>query len=294
MKASIGILGLGKIGRAAGENLLKEGFPVAAVRRPSTEDFIKVGGTLVETAAELARRCELVITCLPSEESMHESFEGPRGLIAGAHKNLTVLEMGTFSVALKTELANGLRAKGTPMLDCPISGTPSMVANKAGVLFVSGDKAVAERWADAINAFAPKNFHVGEFGCGMAIKLATNFIVGANSLAVAEGFAFGIRAGLDPELMIKVMGPSAAGSRVFDFRAPMIAQRKFKPAPGPAHVLWKDLQLVKAESDRLGLAAPVLHTQLEWFGKMMSGGRQDDECAAVFEVLMDASKPTGN
>ncbi|MFM9886285.1 MAG: NAD(P)-dependent oxidoreductase [Burkholderiales bacterium] len=291
MKPQIGILGLGKIGRAAGENLLKEGYPVAAVRRPSTEDFVKVGGTLVDTAAELARRSELVITCLPSVESMHESFEGPHGLIAGAHARLTVLEMGTFSVALKSELATGLRAKGTPMLDSPISGTPSMVANKVGVLFVSGDKAVADRWTEVFNVFAPKNFHVGEFGCGMAIKLATNFIVGANSLAVAEGFAFGIRAGLDPELMIKVMGPSAAGSRVFDFRAPMIAQRKFRPAPGPAHVLWKDLQLVKEESERLGLAAPILKTQLEWFGKMMDGGRQDDECAAVFEVLMDASKP---
>lgn len=291
MKARIGILGLGKIGRAAGENLLKEGYPVAAVRRPSTEDFIKSGGTLVDTPAELARDSELVISCLPSIASMHEAFEAPNGLIAGAHDRLAVLEMGTFSAALKTELANGLRAKGTPMLDSPISGTPSMVANKVGVLFISGDKAVAERWSEAINAFAPKNFHVGAFGCGMAIKLATNFIVGANSLAVAEGFAFGIRAGLDPELMIKVMGPSAAGSRVFDFRAPMIAQRKFRPAPGPAHVLWKDLQLVKEESERLGLAAPILKTQLEWFGKMMDGGREDDECAAVFEVLMEASEP---
>lgn len=292
MKPQIGILGLGKIGRAAGESLLKDGYSVSAVRRPSTEDFVIVGGKLVGTAAELARTSELVITCLPTEASMHEAFEGPTGLIAGAHAGLTVLEMGTFPGTLKAELAAGLKSKHAAMLDAPISGTPSMVANKVGVLFVSGDKAVADKWAEVCNVFAPKNFYVGEFGCGMAIKLCTNFIVGANSLAVAEAFVFGIKSGLDPDLMIKVIGPSAAASRVFDFRAPMIAQRKFKPAPGPAHILWKDLQFVRDESERLGLAAPVLKTQLEWFGKMMAGGKEDDEVAAIFEVLEAATRAT--
>jgi 3-hydroxyisobutyrate dehydrogenase len=141
-----------------------------------------------------------------------------------------------------------------------------------------------------INAFSPKNYYVGDFGSGMAIKLVTNFIVGANSLVVAEAFVFGVAAGLDPDLMIKVIGPSAAQSRVFDFRAPMIAQRKFKPAPGPAHILWKDLQFIRDESDRMGLAAPVLKAQLEWFGKMMSQGKQDDEVAAVFEMLESATR----
>lgn len=289
-KPVVGILGLGKIGRAAGENLLKEGYPVLAARRPSTEDFPKVGGQLVGNAAELARASDLLITCLPTVESMHEAFLGPQGLAKGAHDRLTVLEMGTFPATLKSELAAALRPKGATMLDAPISGTPSMVANKVGVLFVSGDQALAERWSEVFNAFAPKNFYVGEFGCGMAIKLVTNFLVGANSLAVAEAFAFGIKAGLDPELMIRVIGPSAGGSRVFDFRAPMIAQRKFKPAPGPAHILWKDLQFIRDESERHGLAAPVLNAQLEWFGKMIAQGKENDEVAAVFELLEAATQ----
>ena len=201
--------------------------------------------------------------------------------------------MGTFAARLKSELAETLKAKRAAMLDSPISGTPSMVANKVGVLFVSGDKAIADKWTEVFNAITPKNFYVGEFGCGMAIKLVTNFLVGANSLAVAEAFAFGIKAGLDPDLMIKVIGPSAGGSRVFDFRAPMIAQRKFRPAPGPAHILWKDLEFIREESDRLGLAAPILKTQLEWFGKMIAQGKENDEVAAVFEQLEASPPPPG-
>ena len=290
MKQRIGILGLGKIGRAIGENLLKGGFPVAAVRRPSTADFGSVGGKLVDNAAELARSSDILITCLPTVESMHTAYEAKDGLIAGAHGALTVVELGTFSVKLKKALAAKLQDKKVPMLDCPISGTPAMVTGKNGVLFVSGDKAVAERCAEAFGVFAPKNFYVGEFGCGMAIKLVTNFLVGANSLAVAEAFLLGIRSGLDPDLMLKVIGPSAGGSRVFDFRGPMIAARKFQPAPGPCHILWKDLQFIQEQSRQLGLAAPVLAAQMEWFGKMVQMGKEDDECAAIFEVLEGASR----
>jgi 3-hydroxyisobutyrate dehydrogenase-like beta-hydroxyacid dehydrogenase len=70
----------------------------------------------------------------------------------------------------------------------------------------------------------------------------------------------------------------------------MIAQRKFRPAPGPAHILWKDLQFIREESDRLGLAAPLLKTQLEWFGKMIAQGKENDEVAAIFEQLEAAPR----
>jgi 3-hydroxyisobutyrate dehydrogenase len=178
-----------------------------------------------------------------------------------------------------------VKASGATMLDCPISGTPSMAAGKLCVLFVSGDKHVADPLQPLFDSFSPKNFYVGEFGSGMAIKLVTNFLVGVNTMAVAEAFQLGMNAGLDPNLMIKVIGPSAGGSRVFDFRAPMIAQRKYRPAPGPAIIIWKDLQFIKELSNGLGLPGPLLDTTYTWFKKMIDQGKQDDECAAIFEVL---------
>ncbi len=289
----IGILGLGRMGRAVGENLLKDGYKVVAVERPSTRDFAAVGGSLVASAAELARHCDIVISCLPHEESMQEAFEGNDGLIEGAGPGLIVVEMGTFAVSLKRPLAEKLAAKGAVMLDCPISGTPSMTVNRQCVLFCSGDKALVDKCQDIFDSFSPKNFYVGDFGCGMAIKLVTNFLVGVNSMAVAEAFLLGMNAGLDPEMMIKVIGPSAGGSRVFDFRAPMVAQRKFRPAPGPAHILWKDLQFIKEMSEGLGLPGPLLGTTYDWFKKMIDLGKQDDEVAAIFEVMEAEKTPAG-
>jgi 3-hydroxyisobutyrate dehydrogenase-like beta-hydroxyacid dehydrogenase len=221
---------------------------------------------------------------------MHDAFLGDDGLIAGAHADLVVVEMGTFPVALKRTLADALAPTGALMLDCPISGTPPVVARREAMLFASGDEAVVCRCAPLFARFAPGHRYVGAFGNGMAMKLVTNLLVILNTMSLAEAFVLGTRAGLDPQDMIGAIGPSFAGSRVFDFRAPMMAERRFQPAPGPAAIVWKDLGFIREEAERLGLAAPLLATALDWYGRMIAAGRGADECAGIVEILDAATR----
>ena len=286
MARRVGILGLGKIGRAVASCLGPDGFELAAVRRPSTMDFER----LLDTPATLARWSEVVVSCLATPDAMHEAFLGSNGLVAGAHAGLIVVEMGTFPARLKRELAEALAGQGAAMLDCPISGTPPVVARREGMLFVSGDEGIARACADLFESVSPKHRYVGEFGAGMTTKLVTNLLVILNTFSLAEAFVLGTRAGLDPQLMIETIGPSFAGSRVFDFRAPMMAERRFLPAPGPARIVWKDLQYIREEVECLGLAAPLLHTALEWYARMIEDGRGEEECAGIFETLGAASR----
>ncbi len=291
MKPRIGIVGLGKIGRAVADCLRADGYDVGALRRPSTLDFAAAGGRLADSAAALARESELLISCLATEDSMREAFLAADGI--GAHANLVVVEMGTFPRGLKQSLAAALAPSGAVMLDAPISGTPPVVAQRKAMLFVSGDRAVAEACAPFFASFAPLHRYVGPFGSGMAMKLVTNLLVILNTMSLAEAFLLGTRAGLDPHDMIAAIGPSFAGSRVFDFRAPMMAERRFQPAPGPAAIVWKDLNYIRAEAATLGLAAPLLGTALDWFGRMIESGRGQDECSAIFEVLEAAMQSPG-
>ena len=119
----------------------------------------------------------------------------------------------------------------------------------------------------------------------MTTKLVANFLVIANTLAVAEGMAMGTAAGLDPHKIIEAIGPSFAGSPVFGFRAPIMAERRYQPAPGPARIMWKDLQYIRAESEAHGLPAPLLKAALEWYGRVIESGRGEDESSAVYELL---------
>jgi 3-hydroxyisobutyrate dehydrogenase len=278
----VGILGLGRIGRVVAANLVGEGFDVAAVERPSSHDF---GGALQPDAAALAAASDVVVSALASEAQMEDAFLAPRGLVAGAHDDLIVIEMGTFPVALKRRLADALAARGAAMLDCPVSGTPPVVARREAVLFVSGDPEVARRAAPVLDAITPRQSFVGAFGAGMATKLVANFLVIANTLTTAEAMALGAASGLDPRAIIEAIGQSFAGSPVFNFRAPMMADRTYRPAAGPARIMWKDLQYIREQSDAAGLSSPVLQTALEWYGRLIEAGRGEDEGASVYELL---------
>lgn len=283
----IGILGLGNIGRAVAANLTEGGHEVSAVRRPNAADFPR----LVGSAAELARTSDIVIVALATEGAMRSAYLGEDGLVHGAHAGLSVIDMGTFPVTLKQELAAPVIGRGAAMLDSPISGTPPVIRARRGVLFVSGDTAAIDRCQPVLDAIAPVNHRVGPFGAGMAVKLAANLLVTVETFATAQAMLLGTRSGIDPQLLIKAIGSSIAGSPVFGMRAPLMAEGRYQPAPGPAHVLLKDVRYIEAECTRLGVQAPLLKPMEEWFTRLVEAGRGNDEGAAIYETLKQASRP---
>ena len=290
MADKIGILGLGLIGRVAAEKLMPEGYECYAVRRPSTEDFPDEGGKLVETARELAEVSDIVISALPSVEASRAALEGPDGLLAGAHAGLTIIEMNTFPVAVKEEIEALVGPTPAAIIDCPVSGTQPIIRAGKGVIMMSGDEARCGAVKSMLEKICPKTFYVGAFGTGIKLKLMINFMVGANTVALAEGMLFGAEMGLDPQLMIDIVGPSAAGSTVFGMRSGLIKDRAWQPCAGPSKLLWKDLDIVEEQADALGLSAPLLRICNEYYKKIAKAGRLEDECAVVYEILEAETK----
>lgn len=290
MAKKIGILGLGLIGRVAAEKLMPEGYECIAIRRPSTEDFPGLGGKLVDTARELAEVSDVVISALPNVPAAHAAMEGPDGLLAGAHAGLTIVEMNTFGVADKEALKALVDATPATILDCPVSGTQPIIRAGNGVIMMSGDEARCAAVKPVLETICPKTFYVGEYGTGIKLKLMINFMVGANTVALAEGMLFGASMGLDPQLMIDIVGPSAAGSTVFNIRAGIIKDRAWQPCAGPSKLLWKDLDIVEEQADELGLSAPILRLCNDYYKKIEKAGRLEDECAVVYEILEAETK----
>ncbi|MDE0779179.1 MAG: NAD(P)-dependent oxidoreductase [Alphaproteobacteria bacterium] len=290
MTKKIGILGLGLVGRVAAEKLMPEGYECIAVRRLSTEDFPDTGGKLVETARELAATSDIVISVLPSVEASRIALEGPEGLIAGAHDGLTIIEMNTFPVLEKESIKMLVDPTPASIIDCPISGTQPIIRAGNGVIMMSGEEAQCEAVQPMLEAICPKTFYVGAYGTGIKLKLMINFMVGANTVALAEGMLFGTSMGLDPQLMIDIVGPSAAGSTVFNMRAGIIKDRAWQPCAGPSKLLWKDLDIVEEQADALGLSAPILRLCNDYYKKIEKAGRLEDECSVVYEILEAETK----
>ncbi len=287
MAEKIGILGLGLIGRLTAELIMPHGYECIAVRRPSTEDFPDMGGSLVDTPRELAESCDFLLSALPTVESAREAFYGEDGVLAGVHDGLIIIEMNTFPVAIKEELKAEIDKTSAVIIDCPISGTQPVIRAGKGVVMMSGDEAACDKVKSMLELVAPKTTYVGDYGTGIKLKLMINFMVGANTVALAEGMLFGAQMGLDNETMLDIVGPSAAGSTVFGMRAGIIAERKWQPCAGPSKLLWKDLDIVEEQADVLGLSAPLLRICNQYYKKVAAADRLEDECAVVFEILED-------
>lgn len=285
MAEKVGILGLGLIGRLTAELIMPHGYECYAVRRPSTEDFPGMGGKLVDTPRELAETCDFLLSALPTVASARDTFYGDDGVIAGVHDGLIVIEMNTFPVAIKEELKAEIDKTSAIIVDCPISGTQPIIRAGKGVIMMSGDAAACERVKPMLEHVAPKTSYVGDFGTGIKLKLMINFMVGANTVALAEGMLFGAQMGLDNQTMLDIVGPSAAGSTVFGMRAGIIAERKWQPCAGPSKLLWKDLDIVEEQADALGLSAPLLRICNQYYKKVAAADRLEDECSVVFEIL---------
>lgn len=289
MARRIGIIGLGKMGRACATNFMADGMEVWALRRPSSLDFERDGGRLADNVAELAANVDVVITLLASEAQMQDVYRGAGGVIESARAGQIMIEMGTFPVSLKQPLAEALKAKGAVMLDCPISGVPNHILQRTALVFASGEPSALAQVQDVVTSIGPKSVPVGAFGAGMSTKLVANLLVIVNSMAVAEALVLGNKSGLSSELIMTTVGPSAGGSRVFDYRGPLMAKRVYRPAMGTAGIILKDLKYIREHARAIGAATPLVETALVWFQRMIDEGRSEDECAGIYEVLRAAS-----
>lgn len=285
MTQRIGILGLGQIGGTAGRLLLAAGHPVSAVDRPSAQWLPDAGGALVPDAGTLAETADIVIAALSREEDVEAAVFGDGGLVAGAREGLIVADMGTFAVALKERVRDGLAADGAVALDTPISGTPHAMETGRAVIMLSGDEAACDVVRPVLEAVAPKCPYVGPFGHGLKLKFVLNALVTNHVLVAAEALNMGVASGLDPQQVLDVVMNSVATSTQFELRAPLMAERKWQPATAPARLVHKDMHYIVDHAHALGVPAPVSQITRDYYDKVEGMGLLEEELAVIFEAL---------
>ena len=118
------------------------------------------------------------------------------------------MECSTLAAADKQRAGEDMAKAGMVLLDCPISGG-SRAAQKDLVVYGSGDHGTYERCLPIVNAFARANYYLGEFGNGTKMKLVANLLVTIHNVSTAEAMVFGMKSGLDPETIFKVMCDSS-------------------------------------------------------------------------------------
>jgi 3-hydroxyisobutyrate dehydrogenase-like beta-hydroxyacid dehydrogenase len=282
---TIGFVGVGKIGMPIAENLIKSGYHVLGYRRSSMVEFEKIGGTPARSPAEIGAKTDIVFCCMPSTDALADVIQGPQGLVQSARPGQVIVELGSHPIALKEQMVAPLAAKGAAFIDGEMSGTPGMVAQRKGVVYLAGDKDACQKAERIVGGFADSCIYFGPFGAASKVKLLNNLLVAVNIAATAEVMAIGLKVGVDVDLMIKAIATGSGGTTQFGIRAPWMAARRFSPAQGTAPALIHYFDMIHDLAAGVGRATPMLDRAAELFQRFIDMGFSEYDVAKMVDVV---------
>jgi len=283
----IGVVGLGIMGGAFAKHLCASrfkvvGYDIAATRRAALR---KLGGVAAASSEEVAATTRILITSLPSLPAFEAALFGRNGVAAGARKGTIVIEASTLPLEIKEDARKRLAKTGVVLLDCPISGTGAQAAMKDIVVYASGDRRAYARCKPVFAGFARNAYYCGGFGAGSKLKFIANLLVTIHNLSTAEAFVLAERAGVDAELMYRVIKDGAGTSRMFEVRGPMMVKRKYLPATMKVDVYQKDIAIIGAYAAKLRCPTPLFSLSKRYYDLAYAGGFDKNDTAAVHAVL---------
>src|ERR1700676_3705832 len=236
------------MGSAYAGHLIDAGFVTTGfdVADGAAQRFTRRGGTAAATPRAVAANAGVVICALPSAAALQAALFDPDGLAAGAGPGLIVVEASTLPLAVKERARARLAEHGVTLLDAPVSGTGSQAVVKDIVFYVSGERAAYDAAADVLAATARSVRYVGEFGAGSKLKYIANLLVTIHNLSTAEAVVLALKAGVDPALMLEVVGDGAGASRILGVGGAMMVAGRYDEPTMKLEVYQKDIEIIAA------------------------------------------------
>ena len=288
---TVGMIGIGQLGLPIATNLMRAGFRVVGYRRTDREEFVKRGGVALESPAEVTRNADILLLCLPSEAAQLDALNGTSGILSALKPGQVVIELGTYRKKFKIAQGALIESRGGRTLEAEVSGSPPMIAERRGALYLGGSPELVEECSPVLNAIAESRYHLGEYGSAVTVKLIANYLLTIHTLAAAEAINLGARAGFDPALITEVIKQGAGNSAMFTIRGPMMAARKFTPAPGPFTTLEKYLDLAGELAEELGAATPLFSAAAPYFYRGLKSDIAAEDVSAVIKFIEEDSGP---
>lgn len=283
MRGVAGVVGLGIMGGAIARNLTKAGWEVFGfdVDSERQREAKAAGVTVVKDTAALAAHAPTIIMSLPSAAAAISVARE----IAGEKNRLTVVEASTLALEEKLEIKCILDEGGHVALDCPLSGTGAQAQTGDLVVFASGDAAAIEKLKPLFAGFSREAHDLGEYGNGSRMKFVANLLVAINNVASAEAMVLAQKAGLDLHQVVKLVGAGAAQSRIFDLRAPMMAENHYEPPTMRMGTWMKDMAVIGKFAAGLGSPTPLFSSTIPVYAAGNGMGLGALDVAAVCTVL---------
>ncbi len=220
-KETIGFIGVGHMGQPMASRLIAAGHPVVAydIQGQALSAIANKGAVTAASPAEVASRAEIVMTSLPMPAVVEEVVLGERGIAAGSRVK-TFVDLSTTGPRVAKSIAAALLERGITAIDAPVSGGVAGAVKGTLAVMTSGPKEDCERLRPTLEAIG-KFFYIGpEPGMGQMMKLINNLLSATATAATSEAMVLGVKAGLDPKVMIDVINAGSGRSTASEDKFP--------------------------------------------------------------------------
>ena len=286
----VGFIGVGNMGGPMCRNIIRNTNHEVVVFDLSP-DAVKactdLGASSATSVADVASRCDVVITSLPIPRIVEEVTLGAGGIAENAKPGTVFIDLSTNSPATAKRVNEGMKAKGIPMLEAPVSGGTSRATDGTIVIMVGGDEKIFEQNLPLLKSFSGEVIHIGEIGYGSTAKLINNMLAFCNSAAAAEALMIGKRSGIDLKKLDAVIRNASGMSSGYANLSTKVLAGDYK-ASFALNLAHKDLRLALEMADELGVPGLIAPQVMNLMRMARGMGLGDSDSAAIMRVYETA------
>jgi len=271
--------------------LLESGFKLSAYdrHRAKAEQLVPHGGTVAQSVAELAAGCDVVLSCLATDEAVLSVYKGTDGVFANARRGSVVIDLSTVNPETSRELSRLGSERGVHVLDVTMSGSTPVAEQGALTLFGGGDQECFAAAESIYKVIARKYFYLGPSGSGATMKLVVNSLLGIGMQAIAEALALGEKAGLDRDRLLGVLSETAVIAPAHVGKLQRAMKSDYSPQ-FPLRLMNKDFGLILDLAAAVGAQMPAARAAYEVNALQSEQGVEQDFSAVILQMEKQASR----
>jgi 3-hydroxyisobutyrate dehydrogenase-like beta-hydroxyacid dehydrogenase len=278
-KERIGFVGVGLMGHGMAKSLIEKGYGLTILghrNRAPVEDLVQRGAKEAKSAEEVARNSDIVFLCVTGSPEVEAVVRGPKGLKAGAHKGMIVVDTSTSDPNSTIALAAELASLGVSLCDAPLGGTPAQAQEGKLSTMVGCGEAIWARLEPVLGGFAQKSVRVGCVGDGHKMKLMMNFLAMGYAAIYSEALSLGAKSGLTPQKIDSVLRGSRMDCGFYQTFFSYVLDRNRDAHKFTLKNALKDMNYLASMAQVAGVTNPVGAAVRNSYAAAIAAGKGED------------------
>jgi 3-hydroxyisobutyrate dehydrogenase-like beta-hydroxyacid dehydrogenase len=289
MKPRIGFVGIGNMGEPVCRHLLDKGYELL-IYDVDPEALARLGDTPAEPAASpeaLAAEADVVLLSLPSSDVVEEVIFGESGLKDGLSSGKTLIDTSSSRPSSTRSISKRLAAEGIDMLDAPVSGGVLRAREGTLSVMVGGKRAVYERYREILESFGDEIFYVGDHGAGHLVKALNNLLSATTLASAAEATLLARRAGVAPEVFVRVINASNGRSYSTEVKFPRYILNRAFDDGFALGLMNKDLKIALESAAEMEFPMPIGSALAQVWEIAVARGYGSENHTTIYAFLED-------